>query len=130
MSVLDLLRRGCALALASLFLAGELGWSGLDALAFHTDVVHHVAPGTASAAGGHGTAGLAFLTAQTASGDHAAHCVLGLTTGSARAAGPADLDIRPEPAVSLSSRATSCAPGLRTEPGTLAHPRAPPLRTA
>jgi hypothetical protein len=129
MSVRDLLRRGTALLLASLFLAGELGWSGVDALAFHTDV-HHAAHPSLAASGAGGSGALAVLTSRTTSGDHAAHCVLGLTTGSARASGPAALHMRPEPAIALAALPASCVPGLRTEPGTLARPRAPPVRTA
>lgn len=130
MSARNVLRRGSALLLAGLFLAGELGWSGIDALAFHTDVAHHAGSRGVAAPGAAGASGLTLLTAPTSTGDHAAHCVLGLTTGSARASVSAALQIRLEPAVTLRSDATSCAPGLRTDPGTLALPRAPPAPTA
>jgi hypothetical protein len=128
MRVLDALRRSSGLLLAVLFLAGEIGWSGVDALAFHSGSAH--TPPAARTAASPSGPNAVLLGGSRSRGDHAAHCVLGFTTGSARAAGPLALDIRPEPEVALRTEAASARAGSRSDPGTLARPRAPPAPTS
>lgn len=129
MSLRDVPRRSAALLLAALFLAGETGWSGIDALVFHPERGRRDAPPELVAwqIAGHP---VALLERPAAPGGHAAHCVLGLSTGSARGSVRVALDIRTEPAEALATDRSSRSVETRTDLGTQARPRAPPLPTA
>ncbi len=127
MRLRDLPRRTAALLLALLFLGGELGWSGLDALAFHTEGVPAGAAASVAVAPG---SMAALLAGPTSPGEHGAHCVLGLTTGSARASAPTSLNIHLEPEIAFRVDASVRRGAERSDPGTLARPRAPPFLPA
>ncbi|HKK07805.1 MAG TPA: hypothetical protein VKA44_02865 [Gemmatimonadota bacterium] len=128
MSLGDVTRRSSALLLAALFLAGETGWSGIDALAFHPERgARDAAAAPAPRVAGHP---VAHLEKPAAPGGHASHCVLGLSTGSARSSARVALDLRTEPAEAVATDVASRSVETRTDLGTQSRPRAPPSRTA